>query len=416
MRVACVALRDQTRPEIEGAVESITWIYPGEVGAGLAAFRAAGVREVVMAGKVTKSDLFQNPDALRLDASAVGLIGELADRKDDTILGKLADFLETLGLRLLPQYALTPELLAPEGVLTRTQPTEAQRADIAFGFPIAKAIGDLDIGQTVVVKDRAVLAVEAIEGTDAAIRRAGAIAAGRVRGEGGEAEPGPALRRADDRARHGRGARRGEDRRARDRGGRHAWCSSAKRSCARPTRTGSRSWRVRRGRRRVSALRIAVIGAGVMGGHHARKVRDRAQREGDVALVGICDADVERARAVGRELGVPAVADARGAVRGRRRGDRRGLGGRALRGGAARARGGPRRAGREADRGDARRGRGARRARARAARACSRSATRSGSTRRCAWCASRSTGRASPRSTGSGRSRSAAPTSTSCAT
>jgi len=88
------------------------------------------------------------------------------------------EFLETLGLHLLPQYALTPELLAAEGVLTRTQPTEAQRADIAFGLPIAKTIGELDIGQTVIVKDRAVLAVEAIEGTDAAIRRAGAIAAG----------------------------------------------------------------------------------------------------------------------------------------------------------------------------------------------------------------------------------------------
>jgi UDP-2,3-diacylglucosamine hydrolase len=178
VRVACVALRDQTRPEIEDAVESITWIYPGEVGAGLAAFRAAGVREVVMAGKVTKSDLFQDPGALRLDADAAGLIGGLADRKDDTILGKLADFLEALGLHLLPQYALTPELLVPAGVLTKTAPSEAQRADIAFGFPIAKRIGDLDIGQTVVVKDRAVLAVEAIEGTDAAIRRAGAIAAG----------------------------------------------------------------------------------------------------------------------------------------------------------------------------------------------------------------------------------------------
>jgi len=178
LRVACIALRDQARPEIADAVESITWIYPGEVGAGLAVFRDAGVRDVVMAGKVTKSDLFQNPDALRLDAKATGLMNELGDRNDDTILGKLADFLETLGLHLLPQYAFTPELLASEGVLTRAQPTAAQRADIAFGFPIAKAIGGLDIGQTVVVKDRAVLAVEAIEGTDAAIRRAGGIASG----------------------------------------------------------------------------------------------------------------------------------------------------------------------------------------------------------------------------------------------
>jgi DUF1009 family protein len=178
LRVACVALRDQTRPEIEEYVEQITWIHPGEVGAGLAAFRAADVHDVVMAGKVTKSDLFQNPEALKMDERATGLLDELDDRKDDSILGKLADFLETLGLHLLPQYALTPELLVGAGVLGANPPDAAQRADIAFGFPIAKAIGALDIGQTVVVKDRAVIAVEAIEGTDATIRRAGGIAAG----------------------------------------------------------------------------------------------------------------------------------------------------------------------------------------------------------------------------------------------
>jgi DUF1009 family protein len=178
LRVACVALRDQARPELEECVEQITWIHPGEVNAGLAAFRAAGVRDVVMAGKVTKSDLFQNPDGLHLDEQASGLMGELSDRKDDTILGKLADFLEAIGLHLLPQYALTPELLVGAGVLSATVPDAAQQADIAFGFPIAKTIGDLDIGQTVVVKDRAVIAVEAIEGTDATIRRAGAIASG----------------------------------------------------------------------------------------------------------------------------------------------------------------------------------------------------------------------------------------------
>lgn len=178
IRVECVALRDQARRELEPLVDRLTWIYPGEVAAGLAAFRAAGVRDVVMAGKVGKSDLFQESDGMRLDAQARDLLAEVADRNDDTLLGKLADFLETLGLRLLPQYALTPELLVGEGVLTKTQPSPAQRADIAFGFPIAKTIGDLDVGQTVVVKDRAVLALEAIEGTDAAIRRAGAIAAG----------------------------------------------------------------------------------------------------------------------------------------------------------------------------------------------------------------------------------------------
>ncbi|MEM7408989.1 MAG: UDP-2,3-diacylglucosamine diphosphatase LpxI [Myxococcota bacterium] len=176
LRVVCVALRDQTDPRIEDAADDVTWIYPGEVGKGLEAFKAAGVREVVMAGKVTKSDLFQDPDALRFDAQASDLMGQLTDRKDDTILGKLADFLKVLGLELLPQYAHAPELLVGKGVLTKTEPTEAQWDDIRFGFPIAKTMGELDIGQTVVVRDRAVMAVEAIEGTDATIRRAGTIA------------------------------------------------------------------------------------------------------------------------------------------------------------------------------------------------------------------------------------------------
>ena len=83
-------------------------------------------------------------------------------------------------MRLLPQARLVPALLVGEGPLGRTRPTPEQLADVAFGWPMAKAIAELDIGQTVVVKDRAVLAVEAIEGTDAAVRRGGAISAGAV--------------------------------------------------------------------------------------------------------------------------------------------------------------------------------------------------------------------------------------------
>jgi hypothetical protein len=193
-------------------------------------------------------------------------------------------------------------------VLTRTQPTAAQRADIAFASRSRRRSATSTSGQTVVVKDRAVIAVEAIEGTDAALAAPGAIAVGRVRGEGGQALAGPALRRADDRP------------------GTVAVLAEAKIAVlaieagatggARARRGGARGGRARdRDRRgvggvgRVSALRIAVIGAGVMGGHHARKVRDRAQREGDVVLVGVCDAKLERAQRVGGELGAPAAAE-----------------------------------------------------------------------------------------------------------
>jgi len=177
-RVTCVAVRELAEPRLEELVDELHWVHPGEVGSAVAAFRAAGVREAVMAGKVAKGRLVADRAALHLDGQAEGLLAQLPDFEDDSVLGKVADFLESLGIRLLPQHALCPELLAGEGVLTKTAPSEAQWADFAFGFPIAKAIGGLDIGQTVVVKDRAVLAVEAIEGTDAAIRRGGALAAG----------------------------------------------------------------------------------------------------------------------------------------------------------------------------------------------------------------------------------------------
>jgi UDP-2,3-diacylglucosamine hydrolase len=177
-RVACVAFREHTDPGVALEVERLTWVHPGEVATAVAALRDAGVRELVMVGKVPKIDLIGNPDALRLDATAVRHLGGLADRRDDTILARAAELLEQLGFRLLPQWALAPELLAGEGPLGKVSLTPAGAADVAFGFPIAKTMGGLDIGQTVVVKDRAVIAVEAIEGTDETIRRAGALAPG----------------------------------------------------------------------------------------------------------------------------------------------------------------------------------------------------------------------------------------------
>ena len=177
-KLVCVALRELADPAIEQVVDDVTWIHLGEASTGIAALRQAGVGEAVMAGKVPKHVLYGDPGALRLDGSAARVIDALHDRRDDTIMLAIADFLARAGIRLLPQWSLSPELLAGSGPLGKLEPSPAQRADIAFGFPIAKRIGELDIGQTVVVKERAVLAVEAIEGTDLAIRRAGQIAAG----------------------------------------------------------------------------------------------------------------------------------------------------------------------------------------------------------------------------------------------
>jgi DUF1009 family protein len=176
-RLVAIAFHGQTDPALEREAE-VSWLYPGEVGRALATLRRAGVSQVLLAGKVPKAGLAADPAALRPDAEALRLLAALRDRSDDSILRALADFLAGQGIELLPQAELAPELFAGPGVLGRVRPSAAQRADAAYGFPIARAIGGLDVGQTLVVKDRAVLAVEAIEGTDAAIRRAGAIAAG----------------------------------------------------------------------------------------------------------------------------------------------------------------------------------------------------------------------------------------------
>jgi DUF1009 family protein len=144
----------------------------------LEALRASGVREAVLAGRMPKALLYQDEARLRLDERAVEVLQGLADRSDDSILGALADLLLGEGIRLIAQAELVPELLPGPGVLGAVAPSDDQRADVAFGWPIARAIAGLDVGQTVVVKDCAVLAVEAVEGTDAAIRRAGEVASG----------------------------------------------------------------------------------------------------------------------------------------------------------------------------------------------------------------------------------------------
>jgi len=177
-RVLVAAIRGLTEPSLEAEVDRLRWFHLGELAAFLAAFREAGVEDAVMAGKVPKDFLVRDPGALQLDALALQVLAGLADRKDDSLLGAFADALEAGGVRLHGQAALTPELLVPEGPLGRHGADPAIHADIAFAWPIAKAVAGLDVGQSVVVKDRAVVAVEAIEGTDQALARGAQLAGG----------------------------------------------------------------------------------------------------------------------------------------------------------------------------------------------------------------------------------------------
>jgi DUF1009 family protein len=173
--VAAIAFHGDTDPGLAGDVDHITWLHLGQLGALLAALHAAGVKDVVMAGKILKTSLYGDPVSLKPDARAIALFAGLRDRSDDAILGAIADTLASEGLVLRPQAELVPELLAEAGVLGGVAPGEAQRRDAAYGWRIAKALGQVDVGQTVVVRDRAVMALEAIEGTDAAIRRGAAL-------------------------------------------------------------------------------------------------------------------------------------------------------------------------------------------------------------------------------------------------
>jgi DUF1009 family protein len=176
--VAAIAFHGQTDPGIEAAATHVTWLHLGQVDRAVGSLLAAGVKDAVMAGKVPKLTIYDAQQELELDERAKRMIGSLADRSDDSILRLVADHLESQGIRLLGQVELVPELLADAGPLGATRGSDRVAADIAFGWPIAKAVAGLDVGQTVVVRDRAVIAVEAIDGTDAAIERAGRLATG----------------------------------------------------------------------------------------------------------------------------------------------------------------------------------------------------------------------------------------------
>jgi hypothetical protein len=177
-RVWLAALRGLADPALAAEADAVAWLHVGEVGALLAGLRAEGVRELVLCGLVPKGLLFADPSLVKLDAAATRLLAGLRDRRDDALLRALADALEAEGFTVASQSAYTAQLLAPEGPLGGIAPTPAQLDDVAFGWPIAKALGALDIGQTLVVRERTVLAVEAIEGTDEAIRRGAALGRG----------------------------------------------------------------------------------------------------------------------------------------------------------------------------------------------------------------------------------------------
>jgi len=173
-RVVAVALEPLADESLSSCVDDMEWVNVGKLGEIIDTLKEFGVKEAVMAGKVSKTLLYKSK--ILPDLRAVKFLFSLKDRKDDSILLALAKELEEEGITLLDITLFSKNLLMPDGVLTKSRPNDQEWKDIEFGWKIAKEIGKLDIGQTVVVKNQAVLAVEAIEGTDEAIKRGSMLA------------------------------------------------------------------------------------------------------------------------------------------------------------------------------------------------------------------------------------------------
>jgi UDP-2,3-diacylglucosamine hydrolase len=172
--VVAIAFPGFTDPAIENQVNEVFWLKLGQLQKAISVLKSRGVKRVVMAGKIEKSNLMRIWK-LWPDRRALTMIRSLEDWRDDTILGAIAAELSKDGIVIDEITPWASRLMAPLGVLTKKAPNEDQWRDIIFGRRMAQGIGALDIGQTVVVRNGAVIVVEAIEGTDKAIRRAGEL-------------------------------------------------------------------------------------------------------------------------------------------------------------------------------------------------------------------------------------------------
>jgi UDP-2,3-diacylglucosamine hydrolase len=169
-RVVAVAHRSETDPSLAEHVDALSWVKVGQLGRLVAALKDGGAEGTVMLGAITKARLFRDawPDMAGLEVMA-----QVAVRSDDNLLRAVARHLEEQGLPIVDPTPFLQDRLAPEGVLGKHQPNEEEMADARYGMDLARGIGRLDLGQTVVVKRGMALAVEAMEGTDDCIRRGG---------------------------------------------------------------------------------------------------------------------------------------------------------------------------------------------------------------------------------------------------
>jgi DUF1009 family protein len=173
--MAVIAIREEASPALERAASRFHWISLGELSRGIELLHQEGVKHAVMAGQVKHNKIFSS---IRPDWRLAKLLLALPSKNTDSLIGAVAHVLEDEGIELVDSTKFLGSLLPAAGILTRRTPDRAETADIEYGRQIAHKIAGLDLGQTVVVRDRACVAIEAMEGTDETIERAARIAGG----------------------------------------------------------------------------------------------------------------------------------------------------------------------------------------------------------------------------------------------
>jgi DUF1009 family protein len=177
IEMVVAAIKEETFPEIEQHAERVHWMSLGQLGKLIKTFKSEGVSRAIMAGQVKHKQIFSS---IIPDLKMIQLLASLATKNTDSLIGGVAKMLENEGIHLMDSTSFLRPLLPEPGVLTRRSPTEDEKHDLDYGYKIARELGRLDLGQSVAVCEGACVALEAMEGTDAVIKRGASLVSGRM--------------------------------------------------------------------------------------------------------------------------------------------------------------------------------------------------------------------------------------------
>lgn len=177
IEMVVVAIKEETFPEIEKEAKTVHWMSLGQLGKLVKTFKSEGVKRAVMAGQVKHRQIFSN---IVPDMKMLQMLARLTTKSTDSLIGAVASVLEEEGIELIDSTSFLGPLVPAPGLLTARKPNDEERKDLDYGYRIARELGRLDLGQSVVVSNGACIALEAMEGTDAIIHRAATLANGRA--------------------------------------------------------------------------------------------------------------------------------------------------------------------------------------------------------------------------------------------